>query len=183
MADPSASTDGDAAMDDGDIVDELPEDLDTELAPNEYTLPNNNRRRIPASIYLFVAIGCIVVWALDDGSSPLVNNGLLVAGVLLAAFAAFGFLAGRTLQIDETEALVLATAKIGFPVGHASAQMVWRGWLSRPVWRLLLFSSENPPLQRGLVLVDGIDGAVVEWFAEQNPEDLSGGRSLRSSGE
>lgn len=168
-------------MDDGEIIDELPEDLDTELAPSEYTLPNNNRRRIPATMYLVVAIGCFLVWILEDGSSPLVNGGLLVASILLAVFAAYGFIAGRTLQFDETEALVLASASVGFPVGHASAQMVWRGWLSRPVWRLLLFSSENPPLQRGLVLVDGIDGSVVEWFAEANPEDLTGGRSLHAS--
>ncbi len=172
----------DAAADDGSIVDELPADLDTALAPNAYMLPNNNRRRIPASIYLVVAAGCIAIWAARHGSSPMVNDGLLIAGILLGVFAAFGFIAGRTLHIDETEALVLATAQVGFAVGHASAQMVWRGWLSRPVWRLLLFSSESPPTRRGLVLVDGLDGRVIEWFAEDNPEDLEGGRSLSSAG-
>ena len=34
-------------------------------------------------------------------------------------------------------------------------------------------SAENPPKQRGIVLLDGIDGDVVEWFAEDNPEDWS----------
>ena len=48
--------------------------------------------------------------------------------------------------------------------------MVWRGLLSRPVWRLLLYSAENPPAQRGFVLVDGIDGRVIEWLSEDNPE-------------
>lgn len=156
--------------DPGDIVDELPEDLDVTALEGDYTIPNNSRRRLPATMYLIigaVAIGAAAAWS---DSSPLVNTGLALAGALLVAFGVFGLVAGRTLCIDETEALVAATAQVGFAVGHASAQMVWRGWLSRPVWRLLLYSSENPPARRGLVVVDGIDGSIVEWFAEDNPE-------------
>jgi hypothetical protein len=51
--------------------------------------------------------------------------------------------------------------------------MVWRGWLSRPTWRILLYSAENPPSRRGIVLVDGVGGGVLEWFVEDNPEDWS----------
>ena len=68
---------------------------------------------------------------------------------------------------------MVATRTVGFAVGHASAQMGWRGLLSRPTWRILLYSAENPPLRRGLVLVDGVDGEVVDWFVEDNPEDWS----------
>ena len=49
--------------------------------------------------------------------------------------------------------------------------MGWRGLLSRPTWRILLYSAENPPAKRGLVLVDGVDGEIVEHFVEDNPED------------
>ena len=38
-----------------------------------------------------------------------------------------------------------ATRQVGFPVGHASAQLTWRGLRSRPTWRILLYSVENPP--------------------------------------
>ena len=58
-------------------------------------------------------------------------------------------------------------------MGHASAQMSWRGLLSRPVWRLLIYSSEDQPLRRAMVVVDGVTGEVVEWFSEDNPEDWS----------
>ena len=68
---------------------------------------------------------------------------------------------------------MIATRTVGFAVGHASAQMGWRGLRSRPTWRILCYSAENPPLRRGLVLVDGVDGEVVDWFAEDNPEDWS----------
>ena len=66
-----------------------------------------------------------------------------------------------------------ATAEVGFAVGHASAQMGWRGLLSRPTWRILLYSAENPPTRRGLVLVDGVDGSVIDRIVEDNPEDWS----------
>ena len=56
-------------------------------------------------------------------------------------------------------------------MGHASAQLSWRGLLSRPTWRILLYSAENPPERRGLVLVDGVDASVVAHFVEDNPED------------
>ena len=76
--------------------------------------------------------------------------------------------------MDERDALVAATAEAGFAVGHASAQMGWRGLLSRPTWRILLYSAENPPTRRGLVLVDGVDGEVIDRIFEDNPEDWSG---------
>jgi hypothetical protein len=86
-------------------------------------------------------------------------------------FGLYSFVAGWNLKVDESDALVAATKQVGFPVGHASAQMGWRGLLSRPTWRILLYSAEDPPEKRGLVLVDGVDGSIVEWFVEDNPED------------
>jgi hypothetical protein len=162
-----------AAARDEDVVDELPDDLNLSEFVGPYTFPNNNRRRIPAVIYIVMGLGCTAAFALLDGDSPLVNRGTLWAGVGLVAFGAYGLVAGWTLRIEESDALVTASAQVGFPVGHASAQMAWRGWLSRPVWRILLYSAENPPARRGIVLVDGVDGRVIEWFAEDNPEDWS----------
>ena len=66
-----------------------------------------------------------------------------------------------------------AQQALGFPVGHASAQQVWRGLLSRPTWRVLAYSTEDPPRRRGLVLVDAVDGRVVEHLAEENTDDLT----------
>jgi hypothetical protein len=172
---PGTEDDGgpEAPLRDDDIVDELPEDLDASEFVGPYTFPNNNRRRIPAAIYLVLGLGCIGLYAAASSTSPLVNAGTLWGGVGLVAFGAFGMVAGWTLRTDESEALATASARVGFAVGHASAQMAWRGWLSRPVWRILCYSAENPPRQRGIVLVDGVDGEVIEWFAEDNPEDWS----------
>ena len=77
---------------------------------------------------------------------------------------------GWKMTIDETDALVRATRAVGYAVGHASAQQVWRGVRSRPTWRIFCYSSEEPPMKRGLVLVDAVDGRIVEMLVEDNPD-------------
>jgi hypothetical protein len=166
---------------DEDVVDELPDDLHAAGYVGPYLFPDNNRRRIPGYLYLATAAACVVVWLLVD-SSPYVNGGFLFAAALLAIVGAYQLATAWSLDVDEQDALVAASRTVGFPVGHASAQMGWRGLLSRPTWRILLYSDENPPAKRGLVLVDGHDGEVVEHFVEDNPEDWSQLDSGNSAG-
>ncbi len=163
--------------------DELPEDLDAAGYVGPYVFPNNNRRRIPGYLYLILGAGCLVLWAATGGGDAVyVNDGFLLAGILLVLLGAYHLLAGWDLDVDERDALVAASKEVGFAVGHASAQLGWRGLRSRPTWRILVYSAEEPPEQRGLVLVDGVDGSIVAHFVEKNPEDwsdLDGGLSRR----
>lgn len=168
----NASGGGDATGSNADdIRDELPADLDITGFVGPYQFPDNSRRRIPAAIYLALSAVCIVAWlAWRDADTALVNDGFLYGGALLALVAIYGFSASWRMRIDEREALVRATRAVGFAVGHASAQQVWRGLRSRPTWRVFCYSAQEPPLQRGLVLVDAIDGRIVERLVEDNPD-------------
>jgi hypothetical protein len=155
------------------VGDELPDDLQPALVDqDDYVFPNNNRRRIPGVIYLVIAAAMIATYAVR-GDAVLVNRGVFFGGIGLGLFGLYSIVAGWNLDVDEREALVQSTKEVGFPVGHASAQMGWRGLLSRPTWRILLYSNEEPPAKRGFVLVDGVDGSVVDAFVEDNPEDWS----------
>ena len=158
---------------DAEHVDELPEDLDAAGYVGPYVFPDNNRRRIPGYLYVLSALVCLALWATAGDDAVLVNDGFLVIGIVLLAVGAFHLLAGFDLVVDEQDALVSASRAVGFPVGHASAQMGWRGLRSRPTWRILLYSAEEPPERRGFVLVDGVDGTIVDQFVEDNPEDWS----------
>jgi hypothetical protein len=169
-------------VDDGEVVDVLPADLDVSAVDGDYTLPNNNRRRIPATLYLLIAAAAGVAWWRLAGESAIVNDGVGWAALALALFGVYGLAASSTLRIDESEALSAASRVAGFAVGHASAQMVWRGWMSKPVWRVLLYSAENPPTERALALVDGVDGSVLEWFGETNPEQWTAEAGAPPSG-
>ena len=156
-----------------DIRDQLPEDLNAVDHIGAYDFPDNSRRRIPGFIYLGLAVVCAAVWFVaDSNDSALVNKGLLFASLLLVVVSLISISSGWRMAINESEALVRATQKVGFPVGHASARQVWRGLGSRPTWRIFCYSTEEPPLQRGLVLVDAVNGAIVECLVEENPESI-----------
>jgi len=178
--DPAIAGDDDAGDEqkpvrDDDVVDELPADLDVTEFVGPYLFPNNSRRRVPGVIYLVLAAGCIGLWLITRDQDPvLVNTGFLWAGAGLTFMGLYQLQGSWNLAVDERDALVVATREAGFPVGHASAQLGWRGLRSRPTWRILLYSHESPPTQRGLVLVDGVDGGIVDHFFEANPEDWAG---------
>lgn len=155
-----------------EIRDQLPDDLNAVDHMGAYDFPDNSRRRIPGAIYGALSVGCIVAWAVANSQdSPLVNKGLVLAAILLGVMALISVTSGWRMNLNESDALVIATRTVGFAVGHASAQQVWRGVRSRPTWRIFCYSAEEPPVNRGLVLVDAIDGRVVECLIEDNPEE------------
>ncbi len=154
----------DAPPTEGDV---LPEDLDVTAYVGPYLFPSTRRRRIAGTIYSALALFCLLGWIASD------NGGLLAAAIFLALVAIYHFVTSWRLSIDQTEALLIATRTVGFPVGHSSAQLAWRGLLSRPAWRILLYSADEPPSMRGLVELDGVDGHVLGEYTEPNPEDWS----------
>jgi hypothetical protein len=147
--------------------DQLPEDLDVTAFVGPYVFPDIKRRRIAGWIYAVIAVLSLWAGVASD------NRGLLFAGILLFAIAGYHFLAGWPLKVNQTDALAVASRTVGFPVGHASAQLAWRGLRSRPTWRILLYSADEPPSMRGLVELDAVDGAVLGEYSERNPEDWS----------
>jgi len=154
-----------------EIHDELPGDLDVTGVVGPYTFPDNGRRRIQGLIQAAVAGVLLALWAAYADGGVLVNDGYLVVAGLLLATAAYSFATARRLKVRELDALAAAARQVGFPVGHASAQMAWRGFLSIPTWRVLVYSADDPPTKRGLVVVDGITGDVLGSAVEDNPED------------
>lgn len=152
-----------------DLRDALPDDLNAHDPALAYEFPDNSRRRKPGYLYLGFAAVCLVLWLTQRDSSAIVNNGFLWAAILLGVFGLFSISSGWRMKIDEREALVAAQGAVGFAVGHASAQQVWRGLRSRPTWRVLCYSAEEPPRRRGLVLVDAVTGTVVEHLVQDNP--------------
>ena len=151
----------------------LPADLDVTRHVGSYTFPDIRRRRSPGVLYLVAAAASAALYAVR-GDGVLVNEGFLVLALVLAAVGAYHvWLSAWPLAVSDTDALVAATSHVGFAVGHASAQLGWRGLRSRPTWRILLYSADEPPTKRGLVLVDGVDGEILDSFVEENPEDWS----------
>jgi len=162
-------------MSSNEIRDALPQDLDISAFVGPYQFPDNHRRRIPAFIYFGFAVVCMGLWLgsrVKDsglGRTGLVNSGMLISALSFLLFGAYALSSSWKMTVDEKRALVFASRAVGFVVGHSSAQQVWRGLRSRPTWRVFCYSAQDPPLQRGLVLVDAIDARIVECLVEINP--------------
>jgi hypothetical protein len=147
--------------------DDLPEELDVTAWVGPVEFPNITRRRIAGWLYVVIALACLGGWLESS------NKGLLAAAVFIGLIAVYHFVTAWDVRIDQTEALVVASRTVGFPVGHASAQLGWSGLRSRPNWRILLYSADSPPSMRGLVQIDAVDAAVMGEYTEHNPEDWS----------
>lgn len=160
----------------GAIRDALPADLDVSGYVGPYQFPDNSRRRIPGAMYTVIAAACMIVGATRADGAVLVNGGLFLAGGILLAVGLYSISSGWKMTVDEKKALLLATKSVGFPVGHSSAQQVWRGLRSRPTWRLFCYSAEEPPSKRGLVLIDAVNGRTVAQLVEDNPEASATGK-------
>ena len=150
-----------------EITDALPAELDPNAYVGPYQFPDIRRRRIAATMYVVVGAACAAGFAVSS------NGGLLAAAVILGLIALYHYAAAWPLRVDQTESLAIASRTVGFPVGHASAQLAWRGLRSRPAWRILLYSADEPPSVRGLVELDAVDGRVLGEYTEANPEDWS----------
>jgi hypothetical protein len=128
--------------------------IEDELDSNQvgpFRFPEPTRRRTAG--WVFVAAAVITTLAVDGGLVPVIG---------FLALAAWNLASAWPLTVDENRALAVAGAAVGFPVGHASAAVTFRGLRSRPRWSVVLHSAEEPPKQRALVIVDAVTGDLAE---------------------
>ncbi len=142
----------------------VPDDLDSgQLGP--YRFPSPARRRIGARIY--VTAGLLAAL----GALANLGTGLWVVAIGLLALAYLHYRTAWPLAVGQEQALGMAASLSPFAVGHASAALGFEGGRSRPVWNLVLYSAENPPLFRALVRLDAVSGRQLdEVYTEQLPQ-------------
>ena len=142
----------------------VPDDLDSgQLGP--YRFPSPARRRIGARVY--VTAGLLAAL----GALANLGTGLWVVAIGLLSLAYLHYRTAWPLTVGQEQALDMAASLSPFAVGHASAALGFEGGRSRPVWNLVLYSAENPPLFRTLVRLDAVSGRQLdEVYTEQLPQ-------------
>lgn len=150
---------------DSEVVDELPSDLDVTKYVGPYQFPTPRKRRTASISIFIISISAVAIGFFSS------NTAMLFGGLFMAFIGAIFFFCGWPLKIKDLDALTLAAKNSPFSVGHASAQLSFTGWFSKPLWRVVVFSSDEPPSQRGLVEIDGISGKIVStYFDEEGSE-------------
>lgn len=140
----------------------MPDDLNADLV-GPYAIPSPARRKRAGNVYLIAAVVTAggIVLGLPSGMWLLVG--------LFLVIAAYHWVAGWDLAVREGGALEAANRAVPFAVGHASANLGFHGWRSRPIWNVLVFSADDPPTERGLVRIDALTGEVAEQYTEAVP--------------
>ncbi|MFQ5966617.1 MAG: hypothetical protein ACE5MI_03280 [Acidimicrobiia bacterium] len=139
----------------------VPDDLDS-ASVGPYQFPSPRRRRIAGSLYL----GAAALMAL--GAAVGLPTGLWIAAGGLVLLASYHFATAWKVTIDERAALQTAGSSVDFAVGHASAALRFEGFLSRPVWSVILYSASEPPTKRALVRIDARSSTLrAEPYVEE----------------
>lgn len=148
-----------------EIKDELPSDLDVTKYVGPYQFPSPRKRKTAAT---FIIVISLITIALGINSS---NTSLTVAGGISLLIGLLFFLLGWELNAKDLDALTLAASQAPFSVGHASAQLCFTGWASKPTWRVVVFSSDEPPTQRGLVEISAVTKEITSTFFDMEEPD------------
>ena len=130
---------------------DVPDDLDS-AALGPYEFPSPKRRRLSAWVYL--AGGAIAA----AGAATGLPAGMWMIAAVFMILATWHWLTAWPLAVSDSEALEKAARAVTFPVGHSSGAVRFEGWRSRPIWNVLLYSADDPPSKRGLVLIDAVTG-------------------------
>jgi hypothetical protein len=141
----------------------IEEELDSNVV-GPYQFPQPTRRRTSGWVLLVAAV--ITALVVEGGWLP---------AMVLAVLAIWNFASAWPLSVDEHQALAVAGSAVPFPVGHASAAVTFKGLRSRPRWSVVVYSAEEPPDRRALVVIDAISGEVAEDpYVEDVPLSSSG---------
>ena len=79
---------------------------------------------------------------------------------------------GWDLRSTKSRRSVLPLKRSGSRPGVRRHLLGWRGLRSRRPGESCSTATKGP--ERGLVLVDGVNGEIIDRFVEDNPEDWSG---------
>lgn len=149
-----------------DKPDELPDDLDVTKYVGPYQFPSPRRRRTAAYSIFIISLFSLLMGALAS------NTAMVAGGIAFILVGAFFYFTAWPLQVDDLTALTTAGSQAPFSVGHASAQLCFTGWLSKPRWRVVVFSSDEPPSQRGLVEIDAVSKKIESTYFDHEGASL-----------
>lgn len=144
--------------------DVLPDDLDVTKYVGPYQFPTPRKRRIAA--YGIFFISSLTLFSGYNSE----NNTLIGAGLFSIAIGIVFFATAWPLKVNDKEALITAAKQAPFSVGHASAQLSFNGWFSKPTWRVVVFSSDEPPTQRGLIEINAVNSEIVSTYFDDEEQ-------------
>ena len=144
---------------DKDIAEEtlLPDDLNS-LAVGSYVVPDPRKRQqypyIVLSVVLISFITSLMVGFVD-----------FVPVLIILSFTAFLlFFVDNKFKIQQQEVIEKITNNIDHSIGYYSIALTFQFTfknLLTPVWTVIIYSHENPPINKTIIEISAFSGRVI----------------------
>ena len=144
---------------DKDIAEEtlLPDDLNS-LAVGSYVVPDPRKRQqypyIVLSVVLISFIASLMVGFVD-----------FVPVLIILSFTAFLlFFVDNKFKIQQQEVIEKITNNIDHSIGYYSIALTFQFTfknLLTPVWTVIVYSHENPPINKTIIEISAFSGRVI----------------------
>ena len=144
---------------DKDIAEEtlLPDDLNS-LAVGSYVVPDPRKRKQ----YPYVVLGVVL---LSFITSLIIDFVSFVPVIIILSIIAFLlFLVNNKFKIQQQEVIERITNNIEHSIGYYSIALTFQFTFKNiltPVWTVIVYSHENPPLNKTIIEINAFSGKVI----------------------
>jgi len=144
---------------DKDIAEEtlLPDDLNS-LAVGSYVVPDPRKRQQ----YPYIVLSVVLISFI---TSLLVGFVDFVPVLIILSFTAFLlFFVDNKFRIQQQEVIEKITNNIDHSIGYYSIALTFQFTfknLLTPVWTVIVYSHENPPLNKTIIEISAFSGRVI----------------------
>ena len=144
---------------DKDIADEtlLPDDLNS-LAVGSYVVPDPRKRKQ----YPFVVLGVMILGFIASLMIDFVS--FIPVIIILSIVSLLLFFVNNKFKIQQTEVIEKITDNIEHSIGYYSIALTFQFTLKNiltPVWTVIVYSHENPPINKTIIEISAFSGKVI----------------------
>ena len=144
---------------DKDIAEEtlLPDDLNS-LAVGSYVVPDPRKR----SQYPYVVLGVVLLSFITSLVIDFVSFVPVI--IILSIVALLLFLVNNKFKIQQQEVIERITNNIDHSIGYYSIALTFQFTVKNiltPVWTVIVYSHENPPLNKTIIEINAFSGKVI----------------------
>jgi len=135
----------------------LPDDLNS-LAVGSYVVPNPSKRKVyPVLSFIVGLLFLVASYFLD-----FIN--FLPVFVVIAFVTFFLTIINNKFNINQSEVIESVSTLIPHSIGYYSIALTFNFSIKSiltPVWTVIVYSHENPPIQKTIVEINAFSGIVV----------------------
>jgi len=144
---------------DKDIAEEtlVPDDLNS-LAVGSYVVPDPRKRKQ----YPYVVLGVVLLSFITSLIIDFVS--FIPVIIILSIIALLLFLVNNKFKIQQQEVIERITDNIDHSIGYYSIALTFQFTFMNiltPVWTVIVYSHENPPLNKTIIEIIAFSGKVI----------------------